>query len=375
RPGHGDRAGHRVGAQGAQRRRPGRGHAEGPEPAGPGPRAARRLPARPGVRDDRPGGVDGDRPRPGQRRDRAGGRPLPGPRGDRGARRGRAPPHPRRRVPRADRPPGRGAGRRGRRLRHRRDGRDSTMTASVAAGVPTRPGAHAVLLGPEWFARESWAEGSRHLNATTRNAALLVFAAIQPVMFVVLFVCVFGGAIQVPGFASYEQFVLPGIFAQTVLFGSAFTGIGIAEDMSKGFIDRLRSLPMHQSAVLVGRTVSDLVRNVFTFVIMLAVGLLVGFRLEGGIVDAVIATLLLLAFAFAFSWIQALIGLSVRSVEAANSAGFIWMFPMTFVSSGFVSPETMPDWLQRAAELNPFSVAITAVFSLLAFRKFSSTSR
>ncbi|HLU42447.1 MAG TPA: ABC transporter permease [Microthrixaceae bacterium] len=275
------------------------------------------------------------------------------------------------------------------------------MTASVAAGAPTRPGAHEVPTGPVWFLRDTWAEASRHLIATIRNPDLLVFAAIQPVMFVVLFVYVFGGAIQVPGFASYEQFVLPGIFAQTVLFGSAFTGIGIAEDMSKGFIDRLRSLPMHQSAVLVGRTVSDLVRNVFTFVIMLAVGLLVGFRLEGGIVDAVIATLLLLAFAFAFSWIQALIGLSVRSVEAANSAGFIWMFPMTFVSSGFVSPETMPDWLQRAAELNPFSivtnatralynghdpgadlwwsvfwaVAITAVFSLLAFRKFSSTSR
>jgi len=275
------------------------------------------------------------------------------------------------------------------------------MTASVASGAPTRPGAHEVPTGPVWFLRDTWAEASRHLIATIRNPDLLVFAAIQPVMFVVLFVYVFGGAIQVPGFASYEQFVLPGIFAQTVLFGSAFTGIGIAEDMSKGFIDRLRSLPMHQSAVLVGRTVSDLVRNVFTFVIMLAVGLLVGFRLEGGLIDAAVATFLLLLFAFAFSWIQALIGLSVKSVEAANGAGFIWMFPMTFVSSGFVSTETMPDWLARAAELNPFTIVtnatralyngndpgadlwwslawalgITAVFSFLAFRKFSSTSR
>jgi ABC-2 type transport system permease protein len=260
---------------------------------------------------------------------------------------------------------------------------------------------HHVPTGLGWFFRDTWAEASRHLIATIRNPDLLVFASIQPIMFVVLFVYVFGGAIDIPGFDSYEQFVVPGIFAQTVLFGSAFTGIGIAEDMSKGFIDRLRSLPMHQPAVLVGRTVSDLVRNMFTFVVMLVVGLLVGFRLNGGVVDAVVATLLILAFAYAFSWIQALIGLSVKSVEAANSAGFIWMFPMTFVSSAFVSTESMPSWLQRVAELNPFTIVtnatralyngsdpgadlwwsilwaigITVVFALLSFRKFSATSR
>lgn len=258
-----------------------------------------------------------------------------------------------------------------------------------------------VPTGPVWLVRDTWAEAGRHLVATWRNPDLLVFATIQPIMFVVLFVYVFGGAISVPGYSSYQQFVVPGIFAQTIVFGSAFTSIGIAEDMQKGFIDRLRSLPMYPAAVLVGRTVSDLVRNTFTFIIMLVVGLIVGFRLEGGVVDAVLATLLLLAFSFAFSWIQALIGLSAKSVEAANSAGFIWMFPMTFVSSAFVDPSTMPGWLQPIAEHNPFTVVtdavralyngrdpgadlwisiawaagITVVFALLSFRRFSRTSR
>jgi ABC-2 type transport system permease protein/oleandomycin transport system permease protein len=267
--------------------------------------------------------------------------------------------------------------------------------------IPAQVDDHAVPDGPVWLLRDVWTEATRHLIATVRNPDLLVFASIQPIMFVVLFVYVFGGAIRIPGFDNYEQFVVPGIFAQTIVFGSAFTGIGIAEDMQKGFIDRLRSLPMYPSAVLVGRTTSDLLRNAFTFVIMLVVGLLVGFRLRGGLVDSLLATLLLLSFAFAFSWIQAWIGLSVKSVEAANSAGFMWMFPLTFISSAFVAPETMPGWLQPVAEANPFTLVtnatralyngldpgadlwwsvlwaagITVVFATVSFRKFSSTSR
>lgn len=277
----------------------------------------------------------------------------------------------------------------------------TATTVSTPTGTGGRRGAHVVPTGPAWLVRDVWAEAGRHLIATKRNPDLLVFATIQPIMFVVLFVYVFGGAIQIPGYSSYQQFVVPGIFAQTIVFGSAFTALGIAEDMQKGFIDRLRSLPMYPSAVLIGRTVSDLLRNTFTFFIMLIVGLVVGFRLEGGLGDAVIATLLLLAFAFAFSWIQALIGLSVKSVEAANSAGFIWMFPMTFISSAFVDPSTMPGWLQPIADHNPFTkvtnavralyngmdpgadlwialawaIGITVVFATLSFRKFSSTSR
>jgi ABC-2 type transport system permease protein/oleandomycin transport system permease protein len=254
--------------------------------------------------------------------------------------------------------------------------------------------------GPSWILRDSWTEAQRHLRIIPRNVELLIFATIQPIMFVLLFVYVFGGSIRVPGFASYEQYLLPGIFAQTVLFGSAFTGVGVAEDLTRGLIDRLRSLPMAHSAVLVGRTVSDLVRNILTFVIMFLVALLVGFRIEGSLAGAVAATLLLLFFSYAFSWIQAFIGLSVRSVEAANSAGFIWMFPLTFVSSAFVSTATMPGWLQAVADSNPFTkatnatralynglpagsdlwwalgwaVGITTVFSVLSIRKFERTA-
>jgi len=277
----------------------------------------------------------------------------------------------------------------------------TSASAPTTTSTVTTPTGYVVPNGPIWLLRDTWTEANRHLIATVRNPDLLVFAAIQPIMFVVLFVYVFGGAISVPGYSSYEQFVVPGIFAQTVVFGSAFTSIGIAEDMQKGFIDRLRSLPIYPSAVLIGRTFSDLLRNIFTFVIMLVVGMLVGFRLEGGLVDGMLATLLLLAFAYAFSWIQALIGLSVKSVEAANSAGFIWMFPMTFISSAFVSTETMPSWLAAIANANPFTkvtnatralysgndpgmdvwvslawaVGITVVFAALSFRKFTSTSR
>jgi ABC-2 type transport system permease protein/oleandomycin transport system permease protein len=249
--------------------------------------------------------------------------------------------------------------------------------------------------------KDSWVEAERHLRIIPRNIELLIFATIQPIMFVVLFVYVFGGSIQVPGYANYEQFLLPGIFSQSLVFGSAFTGIGIAEDLTKGLIDRLRSLPMARSAVLIGRTVSDLVRNIITFVVMVLVSFWpIGFRFEGTWFEAFLATLLLLLFSYALSWVQALMGLSVKSVEAANSAGFIWMFPLTFVSSAFVPPETMPGWLQPVAEANPFtivtnaaralynglpvgndawwsilwSIGIIAVFATLSIRKFNNST-
>ena len=251
-----------------------------------------------------------------------------------------------------------------------------------------------------WTVRDSWTEATRHLRIVPRNVELLIFATIQPVMFVLLFVYVFGGAIQVPGFDNYRQFLIPGIFAQSVVFGSAFTSIGIAEDMQKGYIDRLRSLPMSRSAVLIGRTISDLVRNMITFLVMLVVAFLVDFRFEGTLAEAVFATFLLLLFSYSLSWIQAMIGLSVSSVEAANSAGFIWMFPLTFVSSAFVDPSQMPGWLQPIAEANPFtivtnasralynglpvgndamltlawSVGITAVFAWMSIRKFNRST-
>ena len=211
---------------------------------------------------------------------------------------------------------------------------------------------------------DSWVEATRHLRVMPRNPEVLIFATLQPVMFVLLFVYVFGGAIDVPGFDNYTQFLIPGIFAQTVVFNSAFTSVGIAEDMQKGYIDRLRSLPMSRSAVLIGRTISDLVRNIITFVVMLAVAFAIGFRFEGSLLEAFVATLLLLVFSYGLSWVQALIGQNVSSVEAANSAGFIWMFPLTFVSSAFVDPSQLPGWLQPIAINNPFTIATNACRAL-----------
>lgn len=234
----------------------------------------------------------------------------------------------------------------------------------MTAAPPAPPTEHQVSGGLVWAARDSWAEATRHLRIIPRNIELLIFATIQPVMFVVLFVYVFGGSIEIPGFETYEQYLLPGIFAQSLVFGSAFTGIGLAEDLQKGLVDRLRSLPMARSAVIVGRTVSDLVRNTFTFLVMLVIAFIVGFRIEGTLFEAVLATLLLLLFSFALSWVQALIGLSVGSVEAANSAGFIWMFPMTFVSSAFIDTTTLPAALEVVADANPFTVVTNAARAL-----------
>ena len=254
--------------------------------------------------------------------------------------------------------------------------------------------------GLSWVVRDSWVEATRHLRVVPRNPELLIFATIQPIMFVLLFSYVFGGAIEIPGYADYDQFLSPGIFAQSVVFGSALTSIGIAEDMQKGYIDRLRSLPMSRAAVLVGRTLSDLVRNVITFVIMLIVSFMIGFRFEGSLFEALAATALLLLFSYSLSWVQALIGISVKSVEAANSGGFIWMFPLTFVSSAFVDTSQLPGWLQPIARNNPFtivtnacralynglpagsdtavalawSVGITVVFATLSIRKFTRST-
>jgi ABC-2 type transport system permease protein/oleandomycin transport system permease protein len=254
--------------------------------------------------------------------------------------------------------------------------------------------------GPAWLLRDSWTEALRHLKALPRNPELLVFAVLQPIMFVVLFVYVFGGSITVPGYSSYEQYVIPGIFAQTVLFGSIYTGLGIAEDLTKGFIDRLRSLPMYSSAMLLGRTMSDVVRNAISFMVMLVVAVIIGFRFEGSLAGAIGATALLFLFAYAFSWIQAYTGLVAGSAEAVNSIAFLWMFVATFISSAFVAPESMPGWLQPIAEHNPVSivtdasralyngkdpgndpwiallwaVGITVVFATLSVRKYRSTT-
>jgi ABC transporter DrrB family efflux protein len=236
-------------------------------------------------------------------------------------------------------------------------------TITEAATSTAEPFDDELPQGLGWALRDSWNEATRHMRAMPRNVDMLVFATLQPIMFVLLFYYVFGGSISVPGY-TYEQYLMPGIFAQTVVFGSVYTSIGLAEDMQKGFIDRLRSLPISQGAVLIGRTISDTLRNVVTFIVMLVVAFAIGFRFEGGVWKGLMATLLLLYFSYAFSWIQALVGLSVTSVEAANSAGFMWMFPLTFLSSAFVDTSSMPPWLQTIADLNPFTVATNAARAL-----------
>ncbi len=203
----------------------------------------------------------------------------------------------------------------------------------------------------------------RQLVQLPRIPEVLIFALIQPVMFVLLFRYVFGGAIATPG-ESYVNYLMPGIFAQTVAFGAVASGIGLAEDLRRGIIDRFRSLPMARSAVLVGRTVSDLVRNFAVVMVMYIVGLLVGFRPEGSIWAQILAFLLLLLTSFAFSWIGVVIALSMKTVEAVQSAGFIWLFPLTFASSAFVPTDTMPTWLQVFADNQPFTIVVNAVRAL-----------
>jgi ABC-2 type transport system permease protein/oleandomycin transport system permease protein len=216
-----------------------------------------------------------------------------------------------------------------------------------------------------WTFADALTLTKRQLRQIPRIPEEFLFATVQPVLFVLLFRYVFGGAIQVPGGVDYVDFLMPGIFVQTIIFGTTTTGIGLANDLQKGLVDRFRSLPMAKSAVLTGRTIADLVRNTFVVFVMWGVGLLVGFR-PAGIVSAWAAAIaLLLLVSFAFSWISAAIGLLVRSVEAAQSAGFIWLFPLTFASNAFVPQATFPDWLQTFSEHQPVSIAVTAVRALL----------
>ncbi len=214
------------------------------------------------------------------------------------------------------------------------------------------------------LASDAFVMTRRNLLKYTRVPTLLVFSTIQPVMFVLLFVYVFGGAINVPG-VNYTNFLMAGIFAQTAVFGSTQTGVGLAEDMNKGLVDRFRSLPMSRSAVLVGRTLSDGARNAFVVVLMTVVGYIVGFRFQAGPINALGALLLAVAFGFAFSWISAAIGLSVRDVESAQAATFVWVFPLTFASSAFVPISGFPGWLQAFAKVNPITIIVDAIRALI----------
>jgi ABC-2 type transport system permease protein len=212
-------------------------------------------------------------------------------------------------------------------------------------------------------AHDGWVVTKRNLIKIKRIPDLLIFSSIQPIMFVLLFAYVFGGSISIPG-VNYREYLMAGIFTQTVAFGSGLTAIGLADDLSKGIVDRFRSLPMSRAAVLIGRTTSDLLNNVLVVVIMAVCGLIVGWRVQTDPLRGLAGFGLLFLFGYAMSWIAALIGLSVRSVEVAQSAGLIWLFPMTFLSNAFVATDRLPGWLRPVADWNPISSIVLALRDL-----------
>ena len=206
----------------------------------------------------------------------------------------------------------------------------------------------------------------RNLIHFRRQPQLILFSTVQPIMFVLLFAYVFGGAIEgsLPPGIDYIEFLIPGILIQATAFRSTMTAIGLAEDLERGVVDRFRSMPMARSAVLVGRTLADLVRSVFVIVLMIGVGYLIGFRFREGPLEALGAIGIVTLFGFALSWIFAFIALTVRGTEAVQSAGFIGIFPLVFASSVFVPTTTMPDWLQAFADISPVTVSANAARAL-----------
>jgi ABC-2 type transport system ATP-binding protein len=216
------------------------------------------------------------------------------------------------------------------------------------------------LLGIRSAVTDAGVVTARNLRHFIRQPELLVFSTIQPIMFVLLFAYVFGGAVRgsLPGGVKYVDFLLPGIFVQSVAFRATQTAVGLSEDLARGVVDRFRSMPMARSAVLLGRTVADLVRNILIIGLMIIVGYAIGFRFHAGLLDALVSVAVVSAFGFALSWIFAFVALTVRGAEAAQSAGFVVIFPLVFASSVFVPVSSMPGWLQAVAKVSP--VTLTA---------------
>jgi ABC transporter DrrB family efflux protein len=223
---------------------------------------------------------------------------------------------------------------------------------SVALHRPSVRGLRAAI-------RDASVVTGRNLRHFIRQPQLLIFSTVQPIMFVLLFAYVFGGAVRgsLPGGVKYIDYLLPGIFVQSVAFRATQTAVGLSEDLERGVVDRFRSMPMTRSAVLIGRTVADLVRNVLIIGLMIVVGYLIGFRFHAGLLQALASVAVVSAFGFALSWIFAFVALTVRGAEAAQSAGFVVIFPLVFASSVFVPVSSMPDWLQAFAKVSPVTLA------------------
>jgi len=234
----------------------------------------------------------------------------------------------------------------------------TARTTESAAFVPAAGG------GLRWALADSLVLTWRNLLQTIRVPELLFFMMVQPIMFVLLFAYVFGGAIPIPGGGNYREYLMAGVFVQTVAFTTYPTAIGLAFDLQLGIVDRFRALPMSRSAVLIGRTLGDSARMVATIVVMSLCGLIIGWRIREGVLSALAAFALLLFFGYAMSWIGALVGLSSPNPETAQTAGLFWLFPLTFLSNAFAPTQNMPAVVKAFAEWNPVSAIVTATRDL-----------
>lgn len=239
-----------------------------------------------------------------------------------------------------------------------------TLNPTSAPALVSAAGQAGVLKHLWWNFADTYIVMKRNLMYFVREPQLLIFATVQPIMFLVLFTYVFGGVISFSTGGDYINYLMPGIVIQSIIFASSNTTVGLSLDLSRGMIDRFRSLPMSRAAVLAGRTAADTVRGFFTISIMLMAGYVIGFRFaDWG--TGLAGLLLAVAFGYAFTWISATIGLLVKDPEAAQVAGFIWLFPLTFASSIFVPTRTMPDWLRTFAENQPVSIVASTVRDLM----------
>ncbi|TCM50653.1 ABC transporter permease [Kribbella sp. VKM Ac-2568] len=242
-----------------------------------------------------------------------------------------------------------------------------TTEPAASAKQPSDPTATdvATVRGLRWLLGDVAVITGRNLRRLVRVPTLIVFATVQPVLFVLLFTYVFGGAIHPPGVDKYVDFLLPGIFVLAIAFGASQTGVAIADDLATGMIDRFRALPMTRSAVLAGRTVADAVRNLFVLLLMTGVGYAIGFRFHAGVAAAIGVIGLALLIGVAFSWINAMVGLLVHDAETAGLAGLMPVIVLVFTSSTFVPVATMPGWLEAFAKVNPVTVSVDGLRALV----------
>jgi ABC-2 type transport system permease protein len=232
-----------------------------------------------------------------------------------------------------------------------------TASTAIRTDAPAGPGPVA-----RWF-NDGWITTRRNLIKIKRVPDILVFTTLQPIMFVLLFTYVYAGVIDIPG-STYTEFIMAGIFAQTVVFGSTYSGSAMAQDLKDGIIDRFRTLPMSPSAVLIGRTNGDLLINSISMAVMMATGFVVGWRIRSSLLEAIAGVALLLLFAYALSWVMAFLGMTVRSPEVINNVSFLVLFPLTFISNAFVPAETLPGPLRVFAEWNPVTSLVQAAREL-----------